>query len=156
MPPSGRSCANRLFELPPGKQPTAIFAATDQMAYGVLSAAEEHGISIPRDIALVGFDDDAPSSHVRPALSTVRQPVYEMGKSGMELLLSMVTSQQELTHEVRFPARTGHVTDGANAGNTQPPQPTRILLPTSLVVRESCGAHYRITVSTSSGEDVLS
>jgi len=156
MPPSGRSCANRLFELPPEKQPTAIFAATDQMAYGVLSAAEVHGISIPRDIALVGFDDDAPSAHVRPALSTIRQPVYEMGKSGMELLLSMVSSQQGSTDEVRYPARTGHGTDGASAVNTQPLQPTRILLPTSLVVRESCGANYRITVSTSSGEDVLS
>src|SRR5437870_2795807 len=44
MPPTGRSCAKKLFELPPEKRPTAIFAATDQMAYGVLSAAEEHGI----------------------------------------------------------------------------------------------------------------
>ena len=156
MPPTGRSCAKKLFELPLEKRPTAIFAATDQMAYGVLSAAEEHGISIPQDIALVGFDDDAPSAHVRPALTTIRQPVYEMGKSGMELLLSMVSSQQRLTQEGRYPARTWHTTGGEGTRDAQHPLPTRILLPTSLVVRESCGANYQITISTSSGEDVLS
>src|SRR5205809_1795692 len=95
MPPTGRSCAKKLFELPLEKRPTAIFAATDQMAYGVLSAAEEHGISIPQDIALVGFDDDAPSAHVRPPLTTIRQPIYEMGKCGMELLLSLLSTSQE-------------------------------------------------------------
>src|SRR5579859_4486082 len=137
MPPSGRACASKFFELPLEKRPTAIFASTDQMAYGVLSAAEEYGISIPQDVALVGFDDDAPSAHVRPALTTIRQPVYEMGKAGMELLLSMVSSQQGLTHEVRHPARTGHTTSRVDAKDTQQPQPTRILLPTSLVVRES-------------------
>src|SRR5207248_11807143 len=44
MPPTGRSCASKLFELQADKRPTAIFAATDQMAYGVLAAAEEYGL----------------------------------------------------------------------------------------------------------------
>src|SRR5438034_549825 len=90
LPPTGRSCAIRLFELPLDRRPTAIFAATDQMAYGVLAAAEEYGLSVPRDVALVGFDDDVPSAHVRPALTTIRQPNYEMGQQGMKLLLSML------------------------------------------------------------------
>ncbi len=76
LPPSGRTCAITLFELPVEKRPTAIFAATDQMAYGVIAAAEEFGISIPKDIAVVGFDDDAPSAHVHPSLTTIRQPVF--------------------------------------------------------------------------------
>ena len=150
MPPTGRTCAKKLFELPPEKRPTAIFAATDQMAYGVLSAAEEHGISIPQDIALVGFDDDAPSAHVRPPLTTIRQPIYEMGKCGMELLLSLLSTSQEQTFGIRqrLTAKTGEA--------TQPHQPTRIELPTSLVIRESCGANFHIAVTTSSGEDIPS
>jgi LacI family transcriptional regulator len=120
------------------------------MAYGVLSAAEEHAISIPQDIALVGFDDDAPSAHVRPALTTIRQPIYEMGKCGMELLLSLLSTSQEQTSGVWQPvtARIGEA--------TQLHQPTRIELPTSLVIRESCGANYHIAVTTSSGEDIRS
>src|SRR5207248_11625836 len=92
LPPTGRVCASTLFELPLGKRPTAIFAATDQMAYGVLTAAEEYGLSVPRNIALVGYDDDAPSTHVRPALTTIRQPNYEMGQRGITLLLSMLNT----------------------------------------------------------------
>src|SRR6266446_4275872 len=77
MPPSGHVCASKFFELPVEKRPTAIFAASDQMAYGVLVAAEEYGLVIPQDVALVGFDDDAPSAHVHPPLTTIRQPNFE-------------------------------------------------------------------------------
>lgn len=150
MPPTGRTCANKLFELAPEKRPTAIFAATDQMAYGVLSAAEEHGISIPQDIALVGFDDDAPSAHVRPPLTTIRQPIYEMGKCGMELLLSLLSTSEEQTPGIRQP-----ITDGRGEAS-QPQQPTRIELPTSLVIRESCGTTLHSAVTTSSSEDIRS
>ena len=62
------------------------------MAYGVLASAEEFGLSVPGDIALVGFDDDAPSAHVRPALTTIRQPNYEMGQQGITLLLSILNT----------------------------------------------------------------
>src|SRR5581483_7577253 len=70
LPPSGRACARQLFALPVEKRPTAIFAASDQMAYGVLTAAEEAGLSVPGDVALVGFDDDRPSAYTRPPLTT--------------------------------------------------------------------------------------
>jgi LacI family transcriptional regulator len=131
MPLSGRACAERLFNLPPEKRPTAIFAATDQMAYGVLSAAEACGLSIPQDIALVGFDDDESSVHIRPPLTTVRQPSYEMGQRGIELLLSMLRSAHERERES---------TEGAPREST----PARIVLPTHLVIRASCGANYSI------------
>jgi LacI family transcriptional regulator len=150
MPPTGRACAERLFELPLEKRPTAIFAATDQMAYGVLSAAEEYGIAIPEDIALVGFDDDAPSAHVRPALTTIRQPIYEMGKSGMELLLSILSELQNPTQANWPSTKIGKSSKGRDEEtHLADIRPVRILLPTNLVVRDSCGANNHISVSTS-------
>lgn len=134
MPLSGRTAANTLFALPLEKRPTAIFAATDQMAYGVLAAAEARGLHIPQDIALVGFDDDEPSVHIRPPLTTVRQPSSEMGRRGIELLLSILQARRERDSELG--------TDSAFVETA----PARILLPTHLVVRASCGANYSISV----------
>src|SRR5690242_13315437 len=132
MPPSGRACAERLFALPAEKRPTAIFAATDQMAYGVIAAAEEYGLSIPRDIALVGFDDDSPSAHVHPPLTTVRQPYYEMGEQGLKLLLSLLDAPRNtISSSARSARQAGEET-----------LPARILLKTHLVVRASCGAEF--------------
>jgi LacI family transcriptional regulator len=139
LSPSGRACARKFFELPLEKRPTAIFAASDQMAYGVLAAAEECGLSIPRDVALVGFDDDAPSVHIHPALTTVRQPYFEMGRRGIELLLSMLDTAGTPAHKFEGATKTpGGEIDG---------RPVRIQLPTSLIVRESCGANYRSSIS---------
>ena len=103
------------------------------MAYGVIAAAEVHGLVIPRDIALVGFDDDAPSRQIRPPLTTVRQPSFEMGQSGIELLLTMLQSLREDRLE-----RDDQMHTETTA--------TRIILPTSLVVRASCGAGSSISV----------
>ncbi|MGH2495386.1 MAG: substrate-binding domain-containing protein [Ktedonobacteraceae bacterium] len=147
MPPSGRACASKLFALPPEERPTAIFAATDQMAYGVISAAEEYGLSIPHDIALVGFDDDSPSMHVYPPLTTVRQPYYEMGEQGLKLLLSLLDTPRD-----NLSGTTRAVRKAEEEAGTQP---ARILLPTNLVVRASCGADFQIPVSTTTGNDVI-
>ena len=145
MPPSGRACARKLFALSPEKRPTAIFAATDQMAYGVLSAAEACGLTIPRDVALVGFDDDSPSTHVHPPLTTVRQPYYEMGEQGLKLLLSLLDSSRE------NPSGTARTISKAG----EEAQPARILLQTHLVVRASCGADFQIPVSMTKGNEVI-
>ena len=75
-----------------GLQPSSPSA--DQMAYGVLRAAEERNIAIPKEIALVGFDDDAPSAHVLPPLTTVRQPSFEMGQEAIKLLLDLVAQAE--------------------------------------------------------------
>jgi LacI family transcriptional regulator len=129
LPQSGYLCAQQLFALPDETRPTAIFAAADQMAYGVLRAAEERGLSVPRDFALVGFDDDAPSAHVQPPLTTVRQPSYEMGQEGVKLLLRMLAWLR------------GDELDGYRGlAPSTPASPARIVLPTTLVVRASCGA----------------
>jgi LacI family transcriptional regulator len=146
LPPSGRSCAAKLFALPPEKRPTAIFAATDQMAYGVLVAADEHGLSVPRDVALVGFDDDAPSAYVHPPLTTIRQPSFEMGKRGMELLLSLVSSAEEPAPRRQTSWTLANPDEAKNHPGAL--QSVRIELPTSLIVRESCGASAHIPLES--------
>ncbi len=155
LPPSGRACASKFFELPSEKRPTAIFAASDQMAYGVLMAAEEYSLSVPRDLALVGFDDDAPSVHTRPALTTIRQPYLEMGQRGIQLLLSLLETSESPAHNKEHSAKlagTAKEVDGQLSLTTT--QPMRIQLPTSLIVRESCGANYHSSISTSSSKAI--
>jgi LacI family transcriptional regulator len=155
MPPTGRSCAARLFELRVDKRPTAIFAATDQMAYGVLAAAEEYGLSVPRDVALVGFDDDAPSVHVRPALTTIRQPNYEMGRQGIKLLLSMLDTPGFTGNDASSTTSNSSLPGDADKGaHTAVGQPIRIQLPTSLIVRESCGSGDHISIESTSDQRI--
>ncbi|MFL5694980.1 MAG: substrate-binding domain-containing protein, partial [Ktedonobacteraceae bacterium] len=156
LPPSGRACASKFFELPVEQRPTAIFAASDQMAYGVLAAAEEYDMVIPRDIALVGFDDDAPSVHTHPALTTVRQPYFEMGQRGIDLLLSLVDTprvpswRKGISSPTQNPAQRG-----SEYTSSTPTQPMRISLQTNLIVRASCGADYHHSILPSSGKVVL-
>ena len=132
LPESGYLGAGTLLDLPGDKRPTAIFAAADQMAYGVLRAAEERGLVVPRDIALVGFDDDAPSAHVLPPLTTVRQPSYEMGEEGIKLLLALLAQAEAEDLDFIPPNELSAPI------STHPTQP--IVLPTTLIVRASCGA----------------
>jgi LacI family transcriptional regulator len=132
LPQSGYSRAMRLFDLEPEVRPTAVFAAADQMAYGVMRAAEERGIAIPREFALVGYDDDAPSAHVLPPLTTVHQPSYEMGQEGVKLLLTLLATAPE--YERALPV--------AQAA------PARLVLPARLVIRASCGATDSIALRT--------
>jgi LacI family transcriptional regulator len=134
LPQSGYTGALRLFDLPPERRPTAIFASADQMAYGVLRAAEERGIAVPEDVAVVGFDDDAPSAHVLPPLTTVRQPSYEMGQEAVTLLLALLAEVE---------AADLGIVPGAGKTPLVSPSPRRIVLPTKLIVRASCGARTR-------------
>ncbi len=147
MPPSGRACAHQLLTLPPEKRPTAIFAASDQMAYGVLSAAEDVGLSIPGDIALVSFDDDHPSAYTHPPLTTVRQPYFAMGQQAVALLLSLLNGSgaQPDTNETELKAASSATDD------TLVRQPSlQVQLQARLIVRESCGASSHRTFAHSS------
>ncbi|MET0382338.1 MAG: LacI family DNA-binding transcriptional regulator, partial [Burkholderiaceae bacterium] len=83
---SGVDAANRLFDRP--APPTAVFAANDDMALGVLAVAQREGLAVPRDLSIVGFDDSRAATQVWPALTTVRQPVAEMAMAAVDLLLS--------------------------------------------------------------------
>lgn len=128
----GAACARQLFAL--RERPSAIFVASDDMASGALGAAEDAGLRVPDDVALVGFDDTTPASFMRPALTTVRQPFFEMGKRATTLLLDAVNA-------LRQPAPPSwHTAQRAYA-------PVREFLPTRLVVRDSSGANRVASVS---------
>jgi LacI family transcriptional regulator len=72
------------------RQPTAIFAANDEMAIGCLGALRERGLAVPGDFSLVGFDDIPIARYVTPALTTVHVPIAELGTRAMERLLERV------------------------------------------------------------------
>jgi len=98
--------------------PDAIVCANDQSAIGVLHALAQHGIRVPGDVAVTGFDDIPVARHLRPQLTSVRQSIQDMGATAFETLYSMIG---------REPGQ-----DGDARGRD-------IALPTRLVRRESCG-----------------
>jgi len=69
-------------------RPTAVFAANDDMALGVLAAAQRLGLSVPQDLSIVGFDDTPSASLVWPPLTTVRQPLAEMARVAVDMLIT--------------------------------------------------------------------
>lgn len=71
-------------------KPTAIFAMNDEMAVGAMSCAIDRGVSIPKDMSIIGFDDISLASMVRPMLTTVHQPVYEMGVESIKSLINII------------------------------------------------------------------
>jgi LacI family transcriptional regulator len=95
------------------KLPRAIVCANDQTALGVMSALREHGISVPGQVAVTGFDDIPMARHLRTSLTTVRQPIREMGTTAFNVLYLMISGER-------------------------PPE-REIVLPTQLICRESCG-----------------
>ncbi|TPG46853.1 LacI family DNA-binding transcriptional regulator [Rhodanobacter glycinis] len=92
---SGVAAMHQLLALP--LRPTAVFAGDDDMAVGAIWAAAEAGVSIPRDISICGFDDTTIATQVWPPLTTVHQPVREMGRRATEELLRRVLNKGEAT-----------------------------------------------------------
>ncbi|MEO1440678.1 MAG: LacI family DNA-binding transcriptional regulator [Chloroflexota bacterium] len=97
--------------------PDAVFAASDEMAVGAIRAIEEAGLRVPEDIAVVGFDDVPTAVAIAPQLTTIRQPIQEMGALATETLLEIIS---------------GDITE-----------PQQTILDTALIIRESCGAAQR-------------
>ena len=96
--------------------PDAILCANDEIAMGVLEAAREARVSIPEDLAVSGWDDIPAAGHLAPPLTTVRQPMLDLGRRAAELLRDRIAGRSEPLHE---------------------------LLPTELVIRSSCGCSTR-------------
>lgn len=113
--PRGFQEGQALFQL--ADRPTAIIASNDVMAFGVMDAAKYAGLSIGRDISIIGFDDIYMASQTYPALTTVRQPMANMGETALEMLVTIINRQMVLT-----PRRE---------------------LPTELIIRESTGRVLR-------------
>ncbi|GAB4547991.1 MAG: LacI family DNA-binding transcriptional regulator [Anaerolineae bacterium] len=108
--PQGYEAACELLNL--ANPPTAIFASNDLSAFGAMEAARERGLRIPEDISIVGFDDIPQASLIHPKLTTVRQPLDQMGSIAVRMLLERIENPS-------VPPR--HVT-----------------LETQLIVRDSC------------------
>jgi len=92
LAPTGYVGAEVLLNRP--NPPTAIFAFNDLMAMGVLNYAYTHGIEIPHQLSVVGFDDITMACYAVPPLTTISQPKYELGKSAAELLLRRIGGEQ--------------------------------------------------------------
>jgi LacI family transcriptional regulator len=110
----GYAAMHEVLRLP--EHPTAIFAGSDVMAAGALRAIHEVGLRVPDDMSLVSFDDLPLASILTPPLTTVHQPLHELGAAAAELLLNRLEQQPD-----------DH-------------QPNHVRLPAHLVVRQSSGA----------------
>lgn len=106
---SGYSMMKQLIEK--DTLPTAIFAASDPIAIGALRALHEHGIKVPEEISIIGFDDIPASAYTTPPLTTLRAPTKEMGEYGAHLVYTGMLKKQT---------------------------PVKIYLPCSLIIRETC------------------
>lgn len=107
--PSGVSGGRRLLSLP--QRPTAIFAANDLQAFGVMEAARSLGISIPDDLSVVGFDDIAAAQWTGPPLTTVRQPLTQMAEEATRLVISL--RDQKRPAQMRVDLATSLVVRGS-------------------------------------------
>lgn len=96
----GYQAARELFELP--EPPTAIFAGSDEQAFGVAEAARVTGWRIPEDLSVVGFDDLPISRWFSPPLTTVRQPLAEMGRTAAEMLSAMIDGREPHGRQVEL------------------------------------------------------
>ncbi len=96
--------------------PEAVVAASDQMALGAIRAIREAGLQVPQDIALVGFDDLLPTGATQTRLTTIRQPVVQIGRVAVNVLIDVIKNG--------------------------PVPPNRIILDTQLVIRDSCGTKH--------------
>jgi LacI family transcriptional regulator len=108
----GFAAMNELLDLSP--PPTAVVACNDLMALGAISAAQKRGLSVGRDMAITGFDDIPPAEHSHPSLTTVRQPIYDIGRRICDMLIRLVRGEE--LHE------------------------RHVLLQPALIIRESSGA----------------
>lgn len=97
--------------------PTALVAASDEMAIGAMKAARKLGISIPSELAVIGFDDIKMASICEPPLTTMAQPKEDLGRISIEMLISMIKGESLSSNHV--------------------------ILNDELVIRESCGSHLK-------------
>jgi DNA-binding LacI/PurR family transcriptional regulator len=108
----GYEAVQQILRLP--DPPTAVFAGNDMIALGAIHGAQDMGLQIPRDLAIVGYDDREFTSFFRPSITTVSLPCHEMGVASAELLLKFLEGEIQSSNPIEVPGR--------------------------LIVRESCGA----------------
>jgi LacI family transcriptional regulator len=99
---AGRTAGERLCALPADGRPDAVFCANDLLAIGVLEALMIRGVTVPGDIALIGYDDIDFARSAAVPLSSIRQPTADIGTTAIELLLSVVESPEAEPRHVVF------------------------------------------------------
>jgi LacI family transcriptional regulator len=100
--------------------PTAVFAASDAMALGALQAVRHRRLRVPEDVAVVGFDDLALAAYATPPLTTVHQPIGEMGARAVQLVIDQIRGNEEIT-SVRLSAHL--VVRESSGGEVTSPSP---------------------------------
>ena len=108
--PNARKAVETLLKLK--HPPTAIFVASDDMALEVINVALSKGVRVPEELSIIGFDDNPVAAQARIPLTTIRQALDEMGRLGMEVLTQQIRGKKK--------------------------SPTKLLLPTKLIERQSC------------------
>lgn len=100
----GREAVSRLLELPDDVRPTAIFCFNDRMAAGAYMAVRAHGLRIPDDISIIGYDDQQLiAAEQDPPLTTIALPHDEMGRWAMEVALGIRAGETDATHQMECP-----------------------------------------------------
>jgi LacI family transcriptional regulator len=121
-PQSGYAQMNSLLDVVP--HPTAVFVASDVVAFGAMAAIRESGLAIPNDIALVGFDDVPFAKYFDPPLTTMRLPAIELAREASKLIINLMKDES--------------------------PDQRHVILSTNLVIRESCGYSARRVIKEAS------
>jgi len=112
---SGEAAARQMLKVSP--RPTAFLCASDEIAVGALRVLQQSGVRVPQDIAIIGFDDELKVRMTQPPLSSVRQPMSEIGRTAAGLLLDMIEGR--------------------------PLKERKILIPTEVILRESTQLDHR-------------
>jgi LacI family transcriptional regulator len=99
--PSGYAAAMELMNI--AQPPTAIFASNDEMAFGVMEAARDRGKRVPADLSVVGFDDVPQAAQTHPSLTTIRQPLEEMGRRAARMLLDIMEHPDQPAGKIELP-----------------------------------------------------
>ena len=111
---AGHQAMTRFLAL--DRPPDAVCACSDELALGAINAAQEQGLVVGQDVGVIGFDDIPSAAYCQPPLTTIRQPMYEIGTRLCRILIRVIKGEV--------------------------PEEEQVVLPPTLVVRESCGAHH--------------
>ncbi|MBE3576322.1 MAG: LacI family DNA-binding transcriptional regulator [Limnochordales bacterium] len=95
----GASAVQRWLQLPPARRPTAIFASNDRSAIGAVTALQAAGVPVPQEISVMGYDDITAAAYSRPAITTMRQPIEEMGATAARLLIDRLVKRREFGYQ---------------------------------------------------------
>ncbi|MCK4977040.1 MAG: substrate-binding domain-containing protein, partial [Anaerolineales bacterium] len=97
----GIKAVSRLLDL--AEKPSAIFCFNDMTAIGVMNALQKRGYQVPRDCSVVGFDGLDITAYFHPSLTTIRQPIFQLGYRAAEMLLDLIQGDSEVSSEILEP-----------------------------------------------------